>query len=191
MNVAHRRPMTSEEFLAWDAGQELRHEFDGVRPIAMVGGTFAHTTIQGNVIAALKAALRGNPCRPGGPDMRVPTGAGRYRYPGALVTCTPPPPDATEVTEPVALFEVLSASTANDDRTVKAREYLALPSLRHYVMLEQDRAFATVISRSESGWTHTLVRPGGTVELPAITAGLAMTDLYDGLAFAAGDVAPP
>ena len=35
MNVAVRQPMTLAEFLAWEERQPLRHEFDGVAPIAM------------------------------------------------------------------------------------------------------------------------------------------------------------
>jgi len=50
-------------------------------------------------------------------------------------------------TDPVVIFEVLSASTAGDDRTIKLAEYKSLPSVRRYVMLEQDRVFATVITQ--------------------------------------------
>ncbi len=46
MNVALRRPMTLDEFLAWENRQELRYEFDGFQPIAMTGGTAAHAAIQ-------------------------------------------------------------------------------------------------------------------------------------------------
>ena len=38
MNVALRQPMSLEEFLVWEERQEVRHEFDGLRPVAMVGG---------------------------------------------------------------------------------------------------------------------------------------------------------
>jgi nucleoside phosphorylase len=46
MNVTLRTPWTVERFLAWEERQELRHEFDGVRTIAMTGGTVAHDAIQ-------------------------------------------------------------------------------------------------------------------------------------------------
>jgi hypothetical protein len=39
MNVALRKPMTLEQFLAWEERQELRYEFDGFGPVAMAGGT--------------------------------------------------------------------------------------------------------------------------------------------------------
>jgi hypothetical protein len=32
------KPMTGEEFLAWEVRQEGRYEFDGFPPVAMTGG---------------------------------------------------------------------------------------------------------------------------------------------------------
>lgn len=115
--------------------------------------------------------------------MRVPTRAGRHRYPDALVTCTPQRPDATEVTDPVVIFEILSSSTSGDDRTTKLTEYQAVPSIQRYVMLEQDRAFATVIKRSDSGWELTLVGPDGMLAMPEIAADIPLAELYAGLTF--------
>ena len=123
MRQAQHLPMTSEEYLVWEERQEFKWEFDGLQPVAMNGGTWAHSTIQANIIWALKSRLRGKPCQPCGSDMRVPTMQGRYRYPDALVTCTPQPPETRDVTDPVVLFEVLSDSEAEADRTVKLNEY--------------------------------------------------------------------
>ncbi|HEX4178798.1 MAG TPA: hypothetical protein VHY57_10185, partial [Rhizomicrobium sp.] len=61
MNVALKRPWTTEQFLAWEERQELRYEFDGFQPIAMAGGTAAHSAIQRNLIVALGVGLRGKP----------------------------------------------------------------------------------------------------------------------------------
>ena len=70
MSAALRpRPMTLAEFLAWEEGQELRWEFDGVRPVAMTGGTFAHSRIQFNLAISVGGRLRGSPCRMAGSDM--------------------------------------------------------------------------------------------------------------------------
>ena len=46
MADALAKPMNLESFLAWEERQELRYEFDGFRPIAMTGGTYAHAQIQ-------------------------------------------------------------------------------------------------------------------------------------------------
>ncbi len=76
------------EFLAWAERQEDRHEFDGFEPVAMVGVSAAHAAVQRNLIAALAVRLRGKPCQPYGSNLKIEV-AGRIRYPGAFVICTP------------------------------------------------------------------------------------------------------
>jgi Uma2 family endonuclease len=114
MNIALRRPMTMEEFLAWEDRQELRYEFDGFQPLAMNGGTVAHSTIHLNLMGALANRLRGKLCRPHGSHLKIEV-AGRIRYPDAFVVCSSAPNNARVVTDPVVIFEILSPSTAHDD----------------------------------------------------------------------------
>lgn len=185
MTQPQRKPMTSEEFLAWETDQELKWEFDGVQPVAMTGGGFAHSRIQGRLITALNNRLLGKPCQPCGPDMRVPTDGGRYRYPDALVTCTAMRPDARDALEPVVLFEVLSPSTEREDRKVKLREYCSIPSVRRYVMLEQDEMAATVIARTGTGWSLDLLDAAGTLAMPEIDIRIPLAELYADIEFAA------
>lgn len=186
-----RQPMSPEDYLAWEARQEAKHEFDGVRPVAMGGATVAHNRIQGNLITALNIRLGAGRCQPSGPDIRVPTMPGRYRYPDALIVCTPQAAAATEIADPVVIFEILSDSTSGDDRAVKLSEYQAIPSLRHYVLLEQDRIFATLITRAERGWDLALVGPGGALAMPAVGIELLLQELYAGLALAGEASGPP
>ena len=71
MNVALRTRITKEEFLEWEGRQELRYEFDGRRPIAMVGGTQAHELIITNILFHLKLRLRGGPYQVFGNGMKI------------------------------------------------------------------------------------------------------------------------
>ena len=186
MTQPRHAPMTPEEFLAWEARQDLKWEFDGFQPVAMTGGTAAHSRIGGNLIAALIGRLRGRPCQPYGPDMRVPIPGGRYRYPDALVVCRPVRPDAVEVPDPVVLFEVLSSNTARTDRVLKLREYRSMPSVRRYVMLEQDEPLATVVARTETGWNIDQVDATGTLAMPEIGVELPLAEAYEGVGLDAG-----
>ncbi len=181
--------MTPDEFLAWEAGQELKWEFDGFQPVAMTGGTRAHAVIQANLVTALTNRLHGKPCRAYGSDLKVQIGLS-YRYPDASVSCTAFPDSETVVVEPVVIFEVLSASTSGDDRTVKLAEYMSLPSVRRYVMLELDRMFASVITRLGTGWDHALAGPDGTLAMQEIGVEIPMAELYDGLELAALNAIP-
>jgi Uma2 family endonuclease len=177
MNIAMRRPMTLEEFLAREDRQELRYEFDGFQPIAMTGGTFAHAVIQTNLLTALTTRLRGKPCRPIGSHLKILV-AGRIRYPDAFVICTPVPNGAKVVSEPVVVFEVLSESTTREDMFAKNAEYRATPSIQRYIILEQTQAAAMVFARKGEDWVSELVTDEGVLSMPEIGITVALAELY-------------
>lgn len=176
MNVALRRPMTLEEFLAWERQQELRYEFDGIQPIPMTGSTLAHAIIVQNVLIALFARLDES-CQPFATIAKVLV-AGRVRYPDVVVTCSAFDGGEYLVPEPVAVFEVLSASTAEMDRKEKATEYKATDSIQHYVLLEQRRPEVVVLSRAANWSEEPVSGLDGIVRLPALGVELPMAELY-------------
>lgn len=182
MNVALRKPMTVEAFLEWEERQELKWEFDGWRPVAMAGGTLAHDAIRRGLDSALGGRLKGRPCRPHGPEVKVIV-AGRVRYPDLFVVCSPMNPRATVVTDPVVVFEVLSDSTQETDRIEKNREYEATPSIQRYVMLEQGRVAATVFHRAGEDWVGHLLLAGATIDMPEIGVSVPLAEFYEGLEF--------
>jgi Uma2 family endonuclease len=184
MNVAVRKPMSFDEFLAWEARQELKHEFDGVRPVAMAGGTRSHSGIQRNLAISVGGRLRGTRCEFYGSDLKV-LAAGSIRYPDGMVVCTPGEAGSTVVLDPVVVFEVLSASTAGTDRIAKNREYQATPSVQRYVMLEQDRVAATVFARAGADWVGHVLTGDEALQMPEIGIELPLSELYAGL-----DLAP-
>jgi len=183
MNVALRRTMTLDDFLAWESAQPERYEFDGLQPVAMNGGTVAHEIIRSNLGVELAGRLRGTSCRAYGPTLKILV-AGRVRYPDAFVACSPIVNDATWLTEPVVVFEVLSESTAIVDQTTKNAEYRATPSIQRYVMLSQESMFANVYERSGGQWIGTLVTaPDAVLAMPELGIELPLAALYDGLTF--------
>lgn len=187
MNLAVRKPMSLAEFLAWEERQELKHEFDGFRPVAMTGGTLAHAKIQRNLAVALSLRLRGKPCEFLGNDIKIRTAEDHIRYPDGMITCSPGANTATIAPDPVIVFEVLGPSTAATDRIVKAREYQAMPSVQRYVMIEQDRVGVTVYTRAVGDWRHEILADGAVLSLPEVEVELPVSELYAGLAFDAQD----
>jgi len=193
MNLALRNPMTLVEFLEWEERQPLRYEFDGVGPVAMTGGTFAHAAVQRNLAIAIGGRLRGKPCQFFGSDLKIQVAEGHIRYPDGMIVCSPVNRSATVVYDPVVVFEVLSPSTTRNDRIVKAREYQATPSVQRYVMLEQDGVNAVVYARSGETWTHEILVADPTLALPEIGVSLRLAELYEGIVFEAeldGDQPP-
>ncbi len=180
MNVALRKPMSLTEFLAWEERQELRYEFDGFQPVAMTGGTFAHDQITFNLRKALDARLRGKPCRPAGPNVKILT-PGKARYPDGLVTWSPIKPNATVLDDPVVVFEVVSEDTARTDRIEKLREYQAVGSIQRYVILEQKSIAATVIERRGEAWTVFAITEEDTLYMPEIGIEVPLAEFYESL----------
>lgn len=175
-----RPPETLAGFLDWERHQPFRYEWDGVQPVAMTGGSFAHTEIATRLSDALRAALRGTSCTVVRADLKVMTAnRSRARYPDLVVTCSPVGPRDSEVPEPLVVVEVLSETTAAADRGAKRAEYAALPSVRRYVMLDQEEPLALVCDR-DGGFAErveraTLAFPElGWVEVP-------LAALYEGL----------
>ncbi len=188
MNVALRRPeMTVEDFLDWENRQEDRWEFDGFDPVGMVGGTLAHTLIATNLVQALGRRLR-PPCRVlmEGVKLRL---AHTVRYPDVMVVCGPLRLQATELSDPVVVFEVLSPTTARTDRIEKNREYAAHPSIQRYVLLEQDAIAAEVYAREAGRWVRSTVIGDAPLAMPELGIELPLAEAYAGLEF--DPVAPP
>ena len=190
MNIALRQPMTLEQFLICEGRQELRWEFDGFQPVAMNGGTVEHSTIQINLLGALTSRLRGKPCRPHGSHLKIEV-AGRIRYPDAFVVCTPVPPGAKVVAEPVVVFEILSPRTENEGLVVKNADHRATPSIQRYVILQQQQTGAMMFTRKGEDWVTELVTgDGAALQMPEIRVVIPLAELYADVEFPAAEDEP-
>ncbi len=173
------KPLSLDEFIAWEERQELRYEYDGVTVEAMTGGTLNHGLIQANLLMALGPRLRGGPCRIIGEIVKIKTSTG-IRYPDAMVICSPVDGRATWTSEPVVIFEIVSPSTARNDLGAKNTEYQTLPSLRRYVVLHQNVAAAEVFFRDEEGeWAHEFVSQHGALIMPEIGVSMPLSNCYE------------
>ena len=81
------------------------------------------------------------------------------------------------------IFEVLSRSTRQVDRTTKLAEYQSIPSVRRYVMLEQYQALATVIERKGEDWTVRLLRPDAVLAMSEIGVEVPLAEFYADVEF--------
>lgn len=151
MSERQRTPMSWNEFMHWEAQQSTRHEFVAGWIVAMTGGTSAHDSICNNLRASLVNRLRGNACRPHGPDMMVRTSRDNGRYPDALIDCGKKPSGATQASEPVAIFEVLSRGTLWIDQNSKFDDYDATPSVALYALIQQGSIQVVVYRRASDG----------------------------------------
>jgi len=171
-------PLSSVDFLAWDATQATRHEFVRGEVLDMVGAGERHVTVAGNVYVALRQHLAGTPCRTFITDMKLRVeAADAFFYPDVMVTCSAR--DATDPQvkrEPVLLVEVLSPATAGFDRGDKFAAYRSLQSLREVLLIDCDLRRCDLFRRQAldtgEAWVLHPSAPGEGVEL--VSVGLAL-----------------
>ncbi len=170
---------TLEEFLEWERLQEARYELIDGLALAMVGGTADHNTIVHNLVAALRSATRGGPCRVFAESMKVVVD-GALMYPDVVVTCAPVEPKADLVREPVLVVEVLSRSTHEIDRGRKWLAYQRIETLRQYALVSQDEARVETYTRTAEGWAYRVT--GGAAATVALEPGapVPLREVYDG-----------
>lgn len=183
-NASLTLPLTSADFLAWDARQTTRHEFVRGALLARQGSHERHVTVAGNLAMALRQHLAGTPCRTFITDMKLRVeSADAYFYPDVMVTCSAR--DATDPLvkrEPVLLVEVLSPATAAFDRGDKFAAYRSLESLREVLLVDPDLRRCDLFRRQAldggEAWVLHPGQPGEGVELASVGLSLAAEALW-------------
>ena len=162
-----------------DASDERHVLWDGVL-YAMAGASLAHYRIEQQLTVALAAALAGAPCEVFTGNARLrPLHTDRFFYADVVVRCGPPvfhPEDELALTNPTAVFEVLSPSTERFDRTEKFAVYREMPSVQLIVFLRSDVVHVERYERTEGGWVVTTFGPDDALKV--LSATLSVADLY-------------
>ncbi|HEV7406575.1 MAG TPA: Uma2 family endonuclease [Chthoniobacteraceae bacterium] len=179
--------LTFEEYLKFEERSDIKHEYLDGYVYAMSGARREHNYIGANILALLRMQLRGKRCAALGPDQRLTIklpGRTFSYYPDVTVDCSEKRTLDTE--EPTVLFEITSPSTARGDRGDKLINYLNLPSLKAYAIVDQRRPHLTIHRRAADGtWRREVVSNlKATLALPEIECALALREIYDRVDFA-------
>ena len=136
-----------------------------------------HERIAGNVYRKFGDHLENSPCEPFGSDMQVHTPSGSYRYPDCMVVCDSQSDNDTFTETPVILVEVISHSTRKTDEQTKRLEYMNIPSLLEYVIIEQDYVDVCVFRKNQH-WQPTHYFLGDDVVFESIDLTLPVAAVY-------------
>ena len=150
-----KHSISPDEYLHRERQAEFRSEYFRGETFAMPGASANHNLIVGNCVQTLGQQLKKKPCRVYPSDLKLRIEAtGLYTYPDLSVVCGEPQldSDAGEVLlNPVVLVEVLSESTEAYDRGKKFEHYRTIPSLKHCILIAQDRLSIDCFSHQPDG----------------------------------------
>lgn len=177
-------PRTVEEFDRWHAQQPERWEFIAGVPVMMAPASLPHTIIKTNIARHLGNKLAGTPCRAYVDGAEVKVRSKRLSaIPDIVVACGRPDLASPEIREPIVIVEVLSPSTERDDTERKCRAYRLIPSLRYYLVVEQEEPFVTVHTRTGPSAFIEEDHQAGTIDLPEIGVSLSFAEIYEDVEF--------
>jgi Uma2 family endonuclease len=183
MHRESQRHYNLDDYYAVEETSSVRHEYYAGEIFAMAGSSVNHNHISANLLAALRTGLRDSGCSAFGNDLRLQTPGGLYTYPDVMVICgqielTRDRPDT--VMNPVLLVEVLSEATREYDRGEKFALYKEIPTLKDYVLIEQEQILVQHYWRSAQGmWTlDTVDSLGATLSPHAIAVPLPLAEIY-------------
>lgn len=170
------------DYFAAEAKNPHKHEYVDGETYAMAGASRRHNQLVGNIQGhAWSAARHTKHCQVFGSDMKLYIEArNSVYYPDLSASCDPDDNNQQYLTRPCLIVEVLSPSTASIDRREKRINYETLPSLREYVIVDQDRLRAYVYTRQASVWlVQVLRKPEETVEFSCLDLRLTLQQIYE------------
>jgi Uma2 family endonuclease len=178
--------MTVEEYLEWELQQDVRYEYVNGEVFAMTGGTIPHNDIALNFYRALYPHLRSRGCRVNVSDVKVQVSPkSPYYYPDVIVSCDPIDLNARKfIQKPKLIAEVLSPGTSAKDRGEKFINFLKMPSLQEYILIDSEQIFVERYCRGEGRmWLYYPYTAGDRVTLSSIELEFAIELLYEDVVF--------
>jgi len=178
--------VTPEDYLIFERDSVSRHEFLDGEIYQMAGESLSHSRVCMNLAREVGNKLKGKPCEALSPNMKVRTSnASLFSYPDLTIVCGEPQFHDVKkdvLTNPQVVFEVLSPSTAEYDRTTKFQRYrMGNKTLTDYILVSQDKCFVEHFRKSVSGdWLYqSYAALENDLKIATIDCELSLAEIYD------------
>jgi Uma2 family endonuclease len=177
-NIGRPLALSVEDYLTGEETSDVRHEYIDGEVYAMVGASDWHGLIVLNLGSALSSRLP-DACPVFTSDMkvRIQTKANDiFYYPDVVVSCAKDDRATHYREKPIVVVEVLSSTTARQDRFEKFTNYIEIPSLQEYVLIEQNFSMVEIFRRSRQ-WEEEIIRSGG-FRLESVDMEFTLAEVY-------------
>ncbi|MCY4071228.1 MAG: Uma2 family endonuclease [Chloroflexi bacterium] len=186
--VTNLKPrLTVQEYLAWEAENEIKHEYIDGEVYAMSGGTGKHSSIIINITVAIGQQLGDSVCALHSSEMRVKVAENRYVYPDLSAVCGVEQFEdegETSLLNPILVVEVTSPSSIERDRVAKRDLYHEVPSIQGYLVIDQHRLCTELYIRADIGWLlQVYTDPDDVIPLEMLNCELPLAEIYRGIRF--------
>lgn len=189
MKPASDKHISLLEYFGKEESATEKSEYYHGEIFAMTGASVAHNLIVSNIITILNNALRARNCFVFPGDIKVQVDAEHhYTYPDVSVVCGEiefAQNRNDTISNPVAIFEVLSLSTRDYDRGRKFKAYRRMSSLREYILVDQYACSVEYFHRQENGqWLLAeMESPSDTFVIDTLQTEISLNRIYHQIDF--------
>ncbi len=179
---------TIQEYLTLENESVEKHEYYKGEIFLMAGAKIPHNLIADNIYYQLRLQLKGKKCKPFSSDTRIHIPQNSlFAYPDISVVCGDIETlnnDNINVTNPTLIFEVLSKSTKNYDRSEKFKLYRAIPDFKEYILVDSISASIESFYINSSGhWELTEYKNlKEKLTIHSLQINIPLSDIYEGVA---------
>jgi Uma2 family endonuclease len=182
MTAIQQNLMSVEEYLKFEETSELRHEYINGQLFEMPGEKKINNKIAGFLYVYFFTFLtsRGYNVYNQAVKVTIPNEK-KFYYPDLLLTAEPESEGNEYVVyHPELIVEVLSKTSRTRDNVDKYLDYIKIPSLKYYLIIDPERIHVTIHSKGDAGEWEAEVYSDKTdiIPLPLLQTELPITTVY-------------
>lgn len=171
--------LTEEEYLKSEPYSEIRHEYIDGYAYEMADSKFSHHYIKNNLLMAIGNSLELKKFyHVFASGFRVKVGS-NYFYPDIVVDCSNLSSDSIFTETPTAIVEIIAKATRKTDKVIKRYAYTSIPTLKEYMLVEQDFVEVEFWRRYGQHWELSVYYLGDSITFESIALTLTVEDIYD------------
>ncbi len=160
-----------------------RHEYVDGRVIARSGSNRWHNILVSNTAIALGSRMHGNKCEIYISNMRVKLKNSYICYPDLVVVNGEPSfadQNADMLLNPTVIVEIFSNQTHSSDKTNKLESYLAMDSIKEFVLLKEEEMRVEHYARQNAKqWIYRIYNErDDVISLDSINCKVSVSEIY-------------
>ena len=172
-----------DEYLTTERNSSTRHELADGRVIARAGGNRFHNVLAANTAIALGSRMHGHKSEIYISNMRVKLKNNYICYPDVVVVNGEPSfsdHNSDLLLNPTVIVEIFSNQTNSSDKTNKLESYLAMESIKEFVLLKEEEMRVEHYARQNAKqWIYRIYNErDDVISLESINCKVSVSEVY-------------
>ena len=170
-----------------------KKEFTNVRLLANSVSNRMNNIIATNVVIAIGSRVQGQKCEIYVNDMPVKLDAKHICYPDVVVVSGEPQfvdKESDMLLNPTVAFDIFSKNTSFQDKTEKLECYLAMASIREYILIKEDEMRVEHYAKQNAKqWVYKIYNErDDVISIDSINCKISIAEIYAQVKFANREV---